>query len=69
MQEQEHMRNVENAQSTASKPETTVEEMVNAIRDSLSDLPSSEDEMDGEGEDDDEEDTELSELSEDDEPA
>ena len=69
MQEQEHMRNVENAQSTASKPKTTVEEMVNAIRDSLSDVPSSEDEMDGEGEDDDEEDTELGELSEDDDPA
>jgi len=42
--------------------------MLNAIRDSLSDLPSSEDEQDGEDEDDDEEDTGHSKLSEDDEP-
>jgi hypothetical protein len=40
MQEQEHMRNVENAQSTTTKPETTFEEMLNAIRYSLSDLAS-----------------------------
>jgi hypothetical protein len=40
MQEQEHMRNVENAQSTTTKPETTFEEMLNAIRYSLSNLAS-----------------------------
>jgi len=68
MQEQEHMRNVEKAQSTTTKPETTFEEMLNAIVDSLIDLASSEDEEDGEDEDDDEEDTELGKLSEDDEP-
>jgi len=42
--------------------------MLNAIRDSLSDLASSEDEEDGEDEDDDEEDTGHGKLSEDDEP-
>jgi len=68
MQEQEHMRNVEKAQSTATKPETTIEEMLNASGDSLSDLVSSEDEEDGQDEDDDEEDTEPGKLSEDDEP-
>jgi len=68
MQDQEHMRNVEKAQSTTTKPETTFEEMLNAIGDSLSDLASSEDEENGEDEDDDEEYTELGKLSEDDEP-
>ena len=68
MQEQEHMRNVEKAWSTTTKPETTFEKMLNAIGDSQSDLASSEDEEDGEDEDDDEEDTELGKLSEDDEP-
>ena len=43
MQDQEHMRNVEKAQSTTTKPETTFEEMLNAIGDSLSDLASSDD--------------------------
>jgi len=42
--------------------------MLNAIRDSLSDLASSDDEHDGEDEEDDEEDTELGKLSDDDEP-
>ena len=65
MQEQKHMRNVEMAQSTTTKPETTYEEMLNAVRDSLSDLASSEDEEDGEDEDDEEVDTELGKLSED----
>ena len=68
MQEQEHLRNVEKARSTTTKPETTFEEMLNAIRGSLSDLASSEDEENGEDEDDDEEDTELGKPSEDDEP-
>jgi len=68
MQEQEHMRNVQKVRSTTTKPETTFEEILNAIGDSLSDLSSSEDQDDGEDEDDDEEDTELGKLSEDDEP-
>jgi len=53
---------------TTGKPETTFEEMLNAIRESLSDLASSDDEQDGEDEEDDEEDTELGKLSDDDEP-
>jgi len=53
---------------TTTKPETTLEEMLNAIGDSLSYLACSEDEEDGEDEDDDKENTELGKLSEDDEP-
>jgi len=67
-QEQQHMRDVEKARSTITKPETTFEEMLNAIGDSLSDLGSSEVEENGEDEDDDEEDPELGKLSKDDEP-
>jgi len=67
MQEQEHIRNVEKAWSTTTEHETTFEEMLNAIGDSLSDLASSEDEEDGEDDDDDEEDTELGKLGEDNE--
>ena len=48
MQEQEHMRNVAKARSTTTKPDTIVQEMLPAIRDSLSNLASSEDEEDGE---------------------
>jgi len=43
--------------------------MLNAIRDSLSDLASSDDQEDGQDEDDDDEDTGLGKLSEDDEPS
>jgi len=68
MQEQEHILSVEKARSTTTKPEMTLEEMLNAIGDSLSNLASSDDEEDGKDEDDDEEDTELGKLSEDDEP-
>jgi len=67
MQEQENMKNVEKARSTTTKTETTFEEMLNAIGDSLRDLVSSKDEEDGEDEDDDAEDPELGKLSEDDE--
>ena len=67
MQEQQHMRNVEKGRCTTTKPETTFEEILNVIRDSVSHLGSSEDEEDGEDEDDDEEDTELGKLSDDDE--
>ena len=62
MQEQEHMRNIEKARSTTTKPDTALQEMLNAIADSLSDLASSEDE------DDDEDYSDLGKLSEDDEP-
>jgi len=68
IQEQEHMRNVEKARSTTTKPRTLFEEMLNAIWDSLRDLASSEAEEDEEDEDDDEDDSELGKLSEDDEP-
>jgi hypothetical protein len=57
-----------NGGATTGKPETTFEEMLNAIRDSLSDLASTDDEQDGEDEEDDEEDTELGKISEGDEP-
>jgi len=68
MQEQEDMRKVEMAWSTTTQPETTLEEMLNAIRDSLSNLAICEDKEDGEDEDDDDKDTEIGNLSEDDEP-
>jgi len=58
----------ENKCATTWKPETMFEEMLNAIRDSLSDLASSDDEKDGEDEEDDEEDTDLGKLIDDDEP-
>jgi len=47
MQEQEHMGNVENGQSTTTKAEITSEEMLNTIGDSLSDLANYKDEEDG----------------------
>jgi len=65
MQQQEDMSTAENAGATTRKPENTFKEMLNAIRDSLSDLASSNDEQDGEDEAADEEDTELSKLSDD----
>jgi hypothetical protein len=68
MQEQEHMNNVEMEQSATTKPETTSEEILNAIRDSLSDLASSEAKEDEADHDDDDEDTEFGKLSEDDQP-
>ena len=66
MQEWDQIRNVEKARSTTTKPETTFEALLNAIGDSLSDLASSEDEVDLEHDDDDEEDTELAKLTKDD---
>ena len=62
------MTTAENECATTGKPETTFEEMVNPIGDSLSDLASSDDEQDGEDEEDDEKDTELGKVSDDDEP-
>ena len=68
IQEQEHMRNVAKAWSPTTKPETSFGEMLNTIGDSLSNLASSKDEEDGEDIDDDERDTDLGKLCEDDEP-
>ena len=67
-QAQEEMRNAENAGLTTTKPETTFEEMANAIRDSLSDLASSDNRDDAEDGDDDKKDPELGNLSDDDQP-
>jgi len=61
------MRIAEKAGLTTTKPETTFEEMLNAMGDSLSDLASSHDEEDGEDKDDEEEDSAEGKLSEDDE--
>jgi hypothetical protein len=61
------MGNVQNGQSTTTKPEIRSEELLNAIGDTLSDLANSEDEDDGEDEDDDQEDTGHGKLSEEDE--
>jgi hypothetical protein len=68
MQEQEHMVNVEKGRWIITNTEIRFEEMLNIIRDSLSDLASSEDEEDGEDKTDDEEDTAHGKLSDDDEP-
>jgi hypothetical protein len=54
IQEQEHMGNDEQGPSTTTKPETTLECMLNAIGYSQSNRASSEDEVDGEDEDEDE---------------
>jgi len=62
------MTTAENGGATTGQSETTSEEILNAIGDSLSDLASSDDVPDGEDEEDDEEDTELGMLSDDDEP-
>jgi hypothetical protein len=61
------MTHAELAGLTSRKPEKTLEEMLVAIGDSLSDLASSNDGEDGEDEDDEE--TEQGKLSEDDEPS
>jgi len=65
-QEEDNMTHFELAGLTSREPEKTFEEMLVAIGDSLSDLASSDDGVDGEEEDDDE--TEQGNLSEDDEP-
>jgi len=67
-EEQEDMRIPEKAGSTTRKPKKTVEEMLNAIRDNLSNLASSDNEEDGENTEAYEKYTELSKLSDDDEP-
>ena len=67
-QKQDDMRNAEKAGLTTTKPEMTFEEMSNTIRDSLSDLASSDNGENWEDEDDDEEDPAGGKLSEDDKP-
>jgi len=62
------MTTAENECATTGKHETSFEEMLNAIGDSLSDLASSDDEQDGAEKEDDEEDSELGNHSDDDEP-
>jgi len=67
-QKQEDKRNAEEVGLTTTKPETTFEEMLNAIGDSLSDLASSHHGEDGTDKDDNDDDLELRKLSEGDEP-
>jgi len=62
------MGNAEKVGLTTTKSETTFEEMLNATRDSLKNLVSSDDGEDEEDEDSDEEDPERGKLREDDEP-
>jgi hypothetical protein len=61
------MRNAEKAGLTPREQEKIYGKMLNGIGDSLSDLVSSNDELDGEDKEDDEKDTELCTLSDDDE--
>jgi hypothetical protein len=61
------MSNADRERSTTRKAEKTFQKMLNAVGDSLSDLASSDDEKDGEHKEE-ENDTELGKLSEDDEP-
>ena len=67
-QEQDDMRNAEQAGLTTTKPEITFNKILNTIGVSLSDLATSYSGEDGEDEDDDEEDPAGGKLSEDDEP-
>jgi hypothetical protein len=66
--EQHHMGNVEKGCLTTTQPEISFEEMLNAIRDCLSNLECSEDVEYRKQQDDDEDDTGHGKLSEDDEP-
>ena len=67
-QEQDDMSNAEKEGLTTMEPETTFEEMLNAIRDSLSNLASSDDVENGADVHDDEEDPAGGKFSEDDKP-
>jgi len=68
MQEQEAMSTAENVGVTTRMPDQTFEDMLNALGDSVSDLACSDNEQDGEDKEDEEEDTELGKLSDDDVP-
>jgi len=63
------MRKAEKAGLPTTKPESAFEEMLNLIRDSLSDLASSDYVEDGLDEDDDEVDPGVGKLSKDDKPS
>ena len=67
-QVQDDMWNAENAGLTTTKPEPTFEEMLNGIRDSLSDLENYDHELDGKDEDHDEDDPAGSKLRKNNEP-
>jgi len=67
MQELKDMTTTENTGATTRKPKTIFEKMLYGIGDSLSALAYSDDEQDGEVEEVDGEDTELSKVSNDDE--
>jgi hypothetical protein len=60
------MTNAANTELATRKSEKSIQKMLNATRDSLSNLASSSDEEDGEVEHDNEEETELGQLSNDD---
>jgi len=66
--EEEDLGNTEKAGLTTTKSETTYEEIMNAIGDSVSDLASFNNWESGEDKDGDEEDPQLGKVSEDDEP-
>ena len=68
MQGLNNIPTAENVGATTGNPETTFEELLNAMGDSLSDLASSDEEQDGEDEEYDKDDTELGKLSDNDEP-
>jgi len=67
MQELHDMTTADNTGATTRKPDTISEKMLNATRPSWSDVASSDDEQSGEDEEDDEVDTELGKLSDDEE--
>jgi hypothetical protein len=62
--QQKQMGNAEIGRSITTKPEITFVELLNAIRESLSDPTCSEDEEDGDNKDDDDQDTRHGKLSE-----
>ena len=68
MQPQDDMSTAEYAGATTRKPARLGQEILNAFGNSLSNLASSDNEQNGEDEEDKEEDTELSKLSDEDEP-
>jgi len=69
MKEQEDVGNAEKERSTTRTPEKMSQEMFHAIGASLNNLASSDDEVDGNDEEDEEEDTGRGMLSEDDKPS
>jgi hypothetical protein len=68
MQKQEDMRNAKTTESRSRKSVNTFEVMLYAIRDSLSNLASANDDEDGEDEEGDEKESQLGKMSEDDIP-